>query len=114
MTQTSDKIYVLEREEFDYADQLMIYTSKEAAIDMMIMYALRTKCAAVIHVFQSDEEPRIPLELVETIRLKLAKDDPRFYRLWQKQTELGFTDNEAFNNLSMFYDTIETVRTHRL
>jgi hypothetical protein len=111
MTSTSVKVYVLDREGFDYTDQLHLYTSREAAIDAMIMFAIRTKCVALIQVFENQEEPNVPFELVETIRLKTA-EDPRFYNIWQKQEELGFTDREAFNNLSMFYDTIETITRH--
>jgi hypothetical protein len=107
MASTSVKVYVLDREVFGYTDQILLYTCRESAIDAMIMFAIRTKCVALIHVFENQEDPNIPFELVETIQLKTA-EDPRFYCIWQKQEELGFTDREAFNNLSMFYDTIET------
>ena len=103
------KIYVLDREGFEYIDQLMIYTSREAAVELMLKYALRTKCVALIYVFERKEEmDEAPLMFVETIRLKLA-EDPRFYMIWEKQKELGLIDREAFNNLALFYDTIETV-----
>jgi hypothetical protein len=108
MASTPIKVYILDREGFDYTDQLFIYTSRDAAIDAMIMFAIRRKSVALIHVFESQEEPNIPFVLVETIRLKTA-EDPRFFCIWQKQEELGLTDREAFNNLSIFYDTIETV-----
>lgn len=104
------KIYVLEREGFDYTDQVMLYTNRKAAVDAMLQFALKTKCIAVVHVFaREDEIDEAPLTLVETIRLKSAQDDARFYMLWQKQDELGYTVREAFNNISMFHDTVESV-----
>ena len=112
MTSTSGKVYVLDREGFNYTDQILLYTCRESAIDAMIMFAIRTKCVAVIHVFENQEEPNIPLELVETIQLKTT-EDPRFYCIWQKQEALGLPDREVFNNLSMFYDTIESKTLYR-
>ena len=108
MTSTSSvKVYVLDREGFDYTDQILLYTCRQAAIDAMLMFAIRRKCVALIHVFENQDAPTSPFKLVETIRLKTA-EDPRFYSIWQKQEELSLTDREAFNNLSIFHDTIET------
>jgi hypothetical protein len=110
MASTPLKLYVLDREGFDCTQQLLLYTCKESAIDAMLMFSIRTKCIALLHVFKNQEDPTHPLELIETIRLK-PTEDARSYRLWRKQEELGFTDKEAFNNLSMFYETIETITT---
>ncbi len=104
------KVYVLEREGFDYTDQIMLYTKREAAVDAMLQFALKTKCIALVYVFaRQDEIDEAPLELVETIQLKSVQDDARFYMVWQKQDELGYTMTEAFNNLSIFYDTVESI-----
>jgi hypothetical protein len=111
MSTSVTKVYVLDREGFDYTDQMLLYTCRQVAIDAMLMFAIRRKCIALIHVFENQEDPIAPFKLIETIQLKTAKD-PRFYVIWQQLEELGFTDKQAFNNLSMFYDTIETVTHH--
>jgi hypothetical protein len=99
---------MLEREGFDYTEQTLVYESRDIAVDNMIGFALSTKCVAIVYVFERQEDPSLPYKLIESIRLKHA-DDPRFYMIWKKQEELELTTNNALCNLSLFYDTIQTI-----
>jgi hypothetical protein len=102
------KVYMLEREGFDYIEQTLVYASKDIAVNKMIEFALTTKCVAVVYVFERQENFAEPFKLIESIQLKFA-DDPRFYMIWKKQEELGLTTNDALCNLSLFHDTIHVI-----
>ncbi len=102
------RIYVLEREGYDYTEQTLIYENKEFAVNALLRFALNTNCVAIVYVFESQEDSSKPYKLIESIRLKTGID-PRIYMIWQKQQELGFSTQDALLNLSLFKDTIESI-----
>ncbi len=102
-------LYAISKECFDYDDMIEYYTNKDVAFNEVIKYAVRTRCVAVIYVYEFPEEPLQRLKLVEEVRLKSA-DDPCYYAIWLKQTELGLSNEDVYNNPKVLYDTLETIK----
>lgn len=104
------RIYVVEREGYDYSDQTLVYDNKEAAIDAMLSFALETTCIAFVNVLERNADTKKPFRLVEYVALKTL-DGSRHYAVWKKQKELGLSIKEALADVSVFYETIHTVST---
>jgi hypothetical protein len=100
------KIYLVEREGFDYTEHTLIFLNRNDAIDAMLRHALSTRCVVVVLLFESREDISQPFQHIETVHLETLGG---YYRIWLKQDELNMSTENALDNLSLFHDTIQSV-----
>ena len=102
------RLYTLEREGYDYVDQLLHFVDRKSAVDQMINHAITTKCIALVYVYEYPECKDKSYKLVERIELKIT-DNPRFYMIWQRQQDLDMSLQDALSQPSLFYDCLRVV-----